>query len=138
MRLVTLLPSRPAIGLSFTAKRIDSVGGSIGCAAIGSLTLVSAIVLATVALVSPAIATMSPAFASSTGTRSSPRNASSFDARPASITLPSMSSAWIGWLTLTVPDWTRPVRMRPMKLSRSSRVARKVKGASSGRPGVGT
>src|SRR3546814_8078771 len=37
MRLVTLLPSRPAIGESLTAKRIDSVGGSIGCAAIGSL-----------------------------------------------------------------------------------------------------
>ena len=30
-----------------------------------------------------------------------------FEARPVSITLPSgISSAWIGWLTLTVPDWT--------------------------------
>src|SRR3546814_10933805 len=57
MRLVTLLPSRPAIGLSLTATRIDSVGGSIGCAAIGSLTLVSAMGIATGACARPAIAT---------------------------------------------------------------------------------
>ena len=46
IRLVTLVPSRPAIGESFTAKRIDSVGGSIGCAGSGSVTVTSAIVFA--------------------------------------------------------------------------------------------
>ena len=61
MRLVTLVPSRPAIGESFTAKRIDSVGGSIGCACSGSVTLGSQIVFDTVAVVSPAIEMMSPA-----------------------------------------------------------------------------
>ena len=44
MRLVTLVPSRPAIGESLTAKRIDSVGGSIGCACSGSVTVGVAIV----------------------------------------------------------------------------------------------
>ena len=61
-------------------------------------------VLETVATVRPASEMMSPALASSTGTRSSPRKAMIFDARPVSTTLPSLSSAWIGWLTLTVPD----------------------------------
>ncbi len=103
MRDVTLVPSRPAIGESLTAKRIDKVGGSIGCAWSGSVTAGSAIVLATVAVVRPAIEMMSPACASSTGTRSSPRNAMIFDARPVSTTLPSLSSAWIGMLVLTVP-----------------------------------
>ena len=104
MRLVTLLPSRPAIGESLTAKRIDSVGGSIGWAWSGSVTDGSAMVSATVAVVRPAIEMMSPALASSTGTRSSPRNAMIFDARPVSTTLPSGSSAWIGMLVLTVPE----------------------------------
>jgi hypothetical protein len=35
MRLVTLSPSVPASGESFTRNVIASVGGSIGCAAIG-------------------------------------------------------------------------------------------------------
>ena len=139
MRLVTFDPSRPAIGESFTAKRIDSVGGSIGCAWSGSVTCGSAIVFETVAVVRPAKLMMSPAFASSTGTRSSPRNDRIFDARPVSTTLPSLSSAWIGWLSLTVPELTRPVRMRPRKLSRSSSVTRKVNGTSStSRLGGGT
>ena len=89
MRLVTLLPSRPAIGESLTAKRIDSVGGSIGWAWSGSVTDGSAMVSATVAVVRPAIEMMSPAPASSTGTRSSPRKAMIFDARPVSTILPS-------------------------------------------------
>ena len=130
MRLVTFEPSRPAIGESFTAKRIDSVGGSIGCAWIGVLTEVSAMVFDTVATVRPASEMMSPARASSVGTRSRPWKVMIFEARPVSITLPSASSAWIGWLSLTVPDWTRPVRMRPRKLSRSSSVTRKLNGAS--------
>ena len=82
MRLVTLVPSRPAIGESFTAKRIDSVGGSIGCACSGSVTVMSAMVFATVAIDRPARLMMSPAFASSTGTRSSPWNDRILDARP--------------------------------------------------------
>ncbi len=73
MRLVTLVPSRPASGLSLTAKRIDRVGGSIGWACSGSVTEGTAMVLDTVVVVRPAIETMSPALTSSTGTRSSPR-----------------------------------------------------------------
>ncbi len=138
MRDVTLVPSRPAIGESFTAKRIDSVGGSIGWAWSGSVTEISAMVLDTVATVRPASEMMSPAWASSAGTRSSPRKVMIFEARPVSTILPSLFSAWIGWLSFTVPELTRPVRMRPRKLSRSSRVTRKVKGASTSTVGAGT
>ena len=138
MRLVTLVPSRPAIGESFTAKRIESVGGSIGCACSGVVTVGSAIVFETVAMVRPAIETMSPADASSTGTRSSPRNAITFDARPLSTTVPSASSAWIGMLTRSRPLLIRPVRMRPTKLSRSSNVTRKVNSSSAFTLGAGT
>ena len=52
--------------------------------------------------------------------------------------MPPRSSAWIGELTLIVPDWTLPVRMRPRKLSRSSRVTRKLNGASASSAGGGT
>jgi len=38
MRDVTLVPSRPASGLSLTEKVIASVGGSIGSAASGVVT----------------------------------------------------------------------------------------------------
>ena len=138
MRLVTFDPSRPASGLSLTEKRIASVGGSIGWAAIGSVTAGSAMVFDTVAFSRPAMAMMSPACALSTGTRSSPSKLISLVARPTSTTLPSASRARIGSLILTVPDWTRPVRTRPMKLSRSSRVARKLNGPSVSRPGAGT
>ncbi len=138
MRLVTLVPSRPAIGESLTAKRMESVGGSIGCAWSGSVTLGSQIVLATVATVRPAIEMMSPALASSTGTRSRPRKAMILIARPVSTTLPSGSSAWIGMLVLTEPENTRPVRMRPTKLSRSSRVTRNLNGPSGSAEGSGT
>ena len=71
-RLWTLSPSRPAKGLSLTAKLIASVGGSISRACSGAVTVGSAMVLETVALISPAMATMSPASALSTGTRSRP------------------------------------------------------------------
>ena len=95
-------------------------------------------VSATVAVVRPAIEMMSPATASSTGTRSSPRNAMIFDARPVSTILPSGLSAWIGMLVLTEPEKTRPVRMRPRKLSRSSRVTRNLNGPSGSADGAGT
>ena len=119
MRLVTLVPSRPAKGLSLTAKRIDKVGGSIGCAWIGVVTEVSAIVSATVATAKPARLMISPARASSTGTRSSPWKVISLEARPVSTTFPSELSAWIGWLSLTTPELTRPVRMRPTNPQRA-------------------
>ena len=76
MRPVTLLPSVPASGESLTRKVMASVGGSIGCAWIGTSIVGSQMVWATVASGSPAMATMSPASASSTGTRSRPRKAS--------------------------------------------------------------
>jgi hypothetical protein len=67
MRLVTLSPSVPASGESFTRNVIANVGGSIGCAGIASVTSGAAMVSATFASWRPAIATMSPADASSTG-----------------------------------------------------------------------
>ena len=113
MRPVTLSPSVPASGESLTRNVIASVGGSIGCAGIGVSTDGSQIVIATVAFGSPAIATMSPASASSTGTRSRPRNASTLVMRPVSISLPSWSSTLTGWFGLTDPEVMRPVTMRP-------------------------
>ncbi len=113
MRPVTLSPSVPASGESLTRKIIDSVGGSIGCAGIGVSTDGSQIVIATVASGNPAMATMSPASASSTGTRSMPRNASTLVTRPLSISLPSWSSTLTFWLGFTVPEVMRPVTMRP-------------------------
>ena len=73
MRDVTLLPSRPASGLSLTEKVIAKVGGSIGSAASGVVTSGAQIVSATVVCASPATAMMSPARASSIGRLSSPR-----------------------------------------------------------------
>ncbi len=113
MRPVTLLPSVPASGESLTRNVIASVGGSIGCAGIGVSTDGSQIVIATVASGSPAMATMSPASASSTGTRSIPRNASNLVMRPLSISLPSWSSTFTGWFGFTDPDVIRPVTRRP-------------------------
>ncbi len=138
MRLVTLEPSRPAIGESLTLNVIASVGGSIRCAWSGSVTAGSTIELDTVALVRPAIATMSPAPASSTGTRSSPRKAMILVARPSSTTLPSSSSALIGMLILSLPLAMRPVSTRPTKLSRSSKVASILNGPSGSASGAGT
>ena len=48
MREVTLVPSRPASGLSLTEKVIARVGGSIGSAAAASVTSGAQIVSATV------------------------------------------------------------------------------------------
>ena len=73
MREVTLVPSRPASGLSLTEKVIARVGGSIGSAGSASVTSGAQIVSATVVSASPATAMMSPACASSIGRRSSPR-----------------------------------------------------------------
>ena len=113
MRPVTLSPSVPASGESLTRNVMASVGGSIGCAGIGVSTDGSQIVIGTVAFGSPAMATMSPASASSTGTRSMPRNASTLVMRPVSISLPSWSSTLTDWFGLTEPEVMRPVTMRP-------------------------
>ena len=107
MRPVTLSPSVPASGESLTRKVMASVGGSIGWAGIGVSTEGSQMVMATVASGSPAMATMSPASASSTGTRSRPRNASTLVMRPVSISLPSWSSTFTGWLGFIVPEVIR-------------------------------
>jgi len=66
-----------------------TVGGSIGCAFMASMTEGSQKVSATVPLVRPAMATMSPAWASSIAVRSMPRKARIFVIRPFSISLPS-------------------------------------------------
>jgi hypothetical protein len=96
MRLVTLSPSRPAIGESFTAKRIDRVGGSIGCALIGvgNRKIGDGVRHSRGGQARDRNDVARLGF--STGTRSSPRNAMILDARPCSTTLPSLSSAWIG------------------------------------------
>ena len=122
-RLCTLSPSLPANGLSLTAKVMLSVGGSISRAWSGSVICGVPMVFDTVALISPAMATMSPALALSTGTRSSPWKANNLVTRPSSTTLPLTSIARMGSLMLSVPLSIRPVRMRPRKLSRSSKVA---------------
>ena len=112
-RLCTFEPSRPASGESLIEKVIDSVGGSIGVAGIGVAMEGSQSVSATVALVRPAMAIRSPASTSSTGTRSSPRKASSLVARASSISAPSRVMALIAMLTFARPVWTRPVSTRP-------------------------
>ena len=89
------------------------VDGSIGCAAIGDSTAGSHSVSATVAFSNPATATMSPASASSTGCRSSPRNARILLARPCSMRSPVRVSALIGWFAFSRPDRMRPVSRRP-------------------------
>jgi hypothetical protein len=58
-----LSPSVPASGESLTRKDMVTVGGSIGCAVIASVTDGSQKVSATVPLERPAMATMSPACA---------------------------------------------------------------------------
>ena len=113
MRLVTLVPSVPASGESLTRNVIASVGGSIGCAGSGTSTSGAQIVCATVASGKPAIDTMSPAKASSSACRSSPRNASTLETRPCSISLPLRSSTLAAWFGFTEPEKMRPVTMRP-------------------------
>ncbi len=113
MRPVTLSPSVPASGESLTRNVIASVGGSIGWAASGTATSGAQMVCDTVASGRPATATMSPAKASSIGTRSSPRKASTLDTRPVSIRLPLWSSTLAGWFGLIEPEVTRPVTRRP-------------------------
>jgi predicted permease len=119
-------------------KVIDSVGGSIGEAGIGTVTDGSQSVSATVALVRPAMAIRSPASTSSTPTRSSPRKASSLVARASSITSPSRLSALIGMLTRARPVRIRPVSTRPRYGSASSIVTIIENGASRSRLGGGT
>ena len=90
---VTLLPSVPASGLSFTVMVTDIVGGSIGVEASGVVTSCAAIVSDTDAFVRPAIHTISPADTLSTGTRSVPSNFSNLVNLPISTTWPSKESA---------------------------------------------
>ncbi len=116
-RDVTFLPSRPASGPSLMRNVIASVGGSTGTAGSGALTSGEAMVSGTVASARPATAMMSPARASSTGTRSRPRKASSLDSRPLSATVPSGRSTRTGMLTRARPCSMRPVSTRPRKLS---------------------
>ena len=99
IREVTLVPSRPASGLSLTEKVMARVGGSIGSAWIATLTSGAQIVSATVVSVSPAMAMMSPAMASSTGRRSRPRKASSFERRACSMIWPSRPIDFKGMLS---------------------------------------
>ena len=80
-------------------------------------------VSATVALLMPASVTMSPASATSMPVEVSPRKASTLDTRNRSSTSPSRLSALAVSPARTVPDSTRPVRMRPMNGSAESVVA---------------
>ena len=113
MRLVTLSPSRPASGESFTEKVMERVGGSTGVGIDRRISSGSQIVSATVVCSSPAMAMMSPASALSIDTRSMPRKASSLLSLACSITRPSGAMAFTCILTLAVPVWMRPVSTRP-------------------------
>ena len=72
IRDVNFLPDFPANGDVFTKNVIVNVGGSIGNAGIGSVTLGSHNVSATVALLKPATTTISPADAESRDTFCTP------------------------------------------------------------------
>ena len=116
----TLLPSRPASGLSLMPKVTLMVGGSIGWAGRAVSTSGAASVSATVALLMPAMVTMSPATASSMGVWFRPRKARTLEMRNCSIRSPSRAIALSVSPARAVPASTRPVRMRPMKGSAPS------------------
>ncbi len=130
-RLCTFEPSVPASGPSLMRKLMVSVGGSMGWAAMGSVTAGSQMVSATVALVRPAMEMMSPAMPSSIDWRSRPRKARIFDTLPCSTTVPSHDIALTVWFGLTVPERTRPVSTRPRKGLASMVVASMRNGPSS-------
>ena len=94
-------------------KVIARVGGSTGMAGSGAVSSGAPIVSGTVASARPATAMMSPASASSTGTRSRPRNDSSLVIRPVSPAVPSACSTFTGMLSRARPCSTRPVSTRP-------------------------
>ena len=81
---------------------------------------------ATVGAVNPATAIISPATACSTGTRSTPRNASSLVKRPCSITAPLGLNALTGMFIFARPLLIRPVKIRPRYGSASRIVANNV------------
>ena len=116
-RLCTFLPSLPASGLSFMPNVTVIVGGSIGCEGIGSTTLESAIVSATVALLIPAIDTISPASAKSIACCFSPLNAIILLTLNVSITSPPLPKAFKFCPVFRVPLSTLPVNILPKKLS---------------------
>ena len=71
-RPVRFFPSRPPSFESFTPNVIFKVGGSMGDAGSGSVTVTDATVSVTVARESPATETMSPAAADASGDRTPP------------------------------------------------------------------
>ncbi len=111
---VTLLPSRPAKGESFTVMVTDMVGGSMGVEAIGLFVPGAQMVSATEASVSPAMQIMSPALTVSTGTRRGPSKHINLVKRPCSTTSPSKERAITGSFTRARPRSTRPIRHRPI------------------------
>ncbi len=137
-REVTFFPDRPASGPSLMRKVIASVGGSTGIAGSGPVSSGAPIVSGTVASVMPAMAMMSPASASSTGTRSRPRNDISLVSRPVSSTEPSARSTFSGIFSLARPCSIRPVSTRPRNGSASRMEATMAKGASALTVGGGT
>ena len=117
------MPSLPAKGLSLIPNVTVIVGGSIGCAGIGSSTDWSAIVSATVALLIPARDTISPASAVSIACCFNPLNAKILFTRKFSMSSLLMLIAFKFCPVLSVPDSIRPVRTLPRKLSPPSVVA---------------
>ena len=107
----------PAKGDVFTVIVIDIVGGSIGVAAIGSLTSKSHIVSATLAFSKPAITTISPASPTSIGTFFVPSYLKIFVSLPSSTFSPFKLIALIDWLALAVPWEILPTKLLPKKLS---------------------
>mmetsp|Transcript_37020 Transcript_37020/g.80642 ORF Transcript_37020/g.80642 Transcript_37020/m.80642 type:complete len:332 (+) Transcript_37020:203-1198(+) len=139
---VSWVPSRPASGLSLTPKVILMVGGSMGLVGMGASTVIAATVSVTVASGIPAMDTMSPTLASSRMARLMPCRVKSLVTRPsvrgaAPSSLVQMS-AFTRSPTRTWPELTRPVRRRPMKLSRSIMVTNMRKSDSTTPLGGGT
>mmetsp|Transcript_2665 Transcript_2665/g.10558 ORF Transcript_2665/g.10558 Transcript_2665/m.10558 type:complete len:305 (-) Transcript_2665:703-1617(-) len=137
-RPVRFFPSRPPSFESFTPKVIFSVGGSIGDAQSGSVTLGAATVSVTVAALRPATLTMSPALARLSGDRAPPRDVNSLVTRPDSRSPPSASRriALTRSPTSTVPLATRPVTSLPTNAS-CSIMDTSIRNASSAEPGGG-
>ena len=130
MRDVNFLPLLPANGEVFTKNVMVRVGGSIGIAGIGSVTVGSHRVSATVALAKPARTTMSPADALSREIFSIPRCSMIFVILAFSINSPFIFIALTDCPTRTVPDSLFPVKIRPTYGSDSNVVASILNGAS--------
>mmetsp|Transcript_821 Transcript_821/g.3167 ORF Transcript_821/g.3167 Transcript_821/m.3167 type:complete len:412 (-) Transcript_821:822-2057(-) len=138
-RPVRFFPSRPPSFESFTPNVIFKVGGSMGDAGSGSVTVTDATVSVTVARESPATETMSPAAADASGDRTPPCDVNSLVTRPVSRSPSPPSPIFIALTrspTATRPLATLPVTSLPTNAS-CSIIDTSNLNSSSGSPGGG-